>query len=304
MQSIKIGTRASPLALAQAREVQRRLGAAWPELARNSATELVQFTTSGDNFLSGPLSDIGNKGLFTKELDEALIDGRIDIAVHSMKDVATQLPEGLEAVAFLPREDPRDMLVGKGLTTLKDMPPGTRFGTSSLRRAAIVRMHRPDVEIVPLRGNVQTRLDKIARGEVDATMLAKAGLNRLGFEEVPGQVLSLQECLPAIAQGAIGITCRIEDVPMHSYLAALNDEATEQAVTAERAFLRVMDGSCRTPIAGYATVEKGLLYLRGLVLKPDGSEFYEVSLHGQDAKKLGEEAGEKLLAQCGHKFLS
>ncbi len=289
---LRIGTRKSPLAMAQAHEVRDRLQAAWPELA----IEIVPMSTSGDNFLDRPLADIGGKGLFTKEIEEALLDGGIDIAVHSMKDMPTVLPDGLVIGAILPREDVRDRLVGQGLSSLSDLPQGAKLGTSSLRRAAQVLLRRPDIEIVPLRGNVQTRLKKLAEGQMHATMLAQAGLNRLGLADVPGAPLSVDEFLPAVAQGAIGIECRANDEAALAAIAPLNCKNSELAVVCERAFLRVLDGSCRTPISGYARIEGDTLYFNGQVAEPDGSNARSVSVSGktEDSESIGREAGFKL----------
>jgi len=290
---MKIGTRKSPLALAQAEEVRGLLLAAWPEMA----VEIVPMSTTGDNARDRPLSDIGGKGLFTKELEEALLAGQIDIAVHSMKDMTTVLPDGLTIGCMLEREDPRDMLVGEGLSSLDDIPEGASFGTSSLRRSSQLLMKRPDIKIVPLRGNVHTRLGKIERGEIRATMLARAGLNRLQLFDVPGVSLNVDAFLPAIAQGAIGIECREDDATMLETLSPLAHPETEMAVLCERAFLRVLDGSCRTPIAGYATIEGNALHFRGLIVAPDGSSHHDVEITGnaKDAETLGETAGQELL---------
>ena len=240
---IRIGTRKSPLALAQAEIVRQKLSAAWPGLE----TEIVTFTTSGDKFLDQPLSEIGGKGLFTKEIEEALLDGSIHIAVHSMKDMPTVLPKGLVIGAVLEREDPRDVLIGMGFDSLDSLPLAATVGTSSLRRTAQLKIRRPDLNIVPLRGNVQTRLSKLEAGEVQATMLAKAGLNRLELE-VEGAVLSTDDFLPAIAQGAVGIECREGDPEVRATVAALSHQTTEFAIDCERAFLAVLDGSrlCKT----------------------------------------------------------
>ena len=275
--------------MAQAHEVRDRLLAAWPDVA----TEIVPMSTSGDNFLDRPLADIGGKGLFTKEIEEALLDGSIDIAVHSMKDMPTVLPDGLMIGAILPREDVRDRLVGQGLSWLADLPRGAKFGTSSLRRAAQVLLKRPDIQIVPLRGNVQTRLKKLETGEMAATMLAQAGLNRLGLADVFGAPLSVEEFLPAVAQGAIGIECRENDAEVLKKIAALNCKNSELAVVCERAFLRVLDGSCRTPISGYAEIMGDQLHFRGQVAETDGSSAKDVELRGSalDAEKIGREAG-------------
>ncbi len=284
--TIKIATRKSPLALAQAKEVSTLLGGG----------ELVAMTTSGDAFLSQPLSELGGKGLFTKELEEALLAGAVDIAVHSLKDMPTVLPDGLVIACVLPREDVRDVLICKTAARITDLPRGGKFGTSSLRRAAQVLHLRPDLEIVPLRGNVQTRIDKIEGGIADATMLARAGLNRLHIHDITAHTIPVTECLPAVAQGAIGIECRANDAATLKMLAAINCAATMAAVTCERAFLRVLDGSCRTPIAGYARIEDGVLQFNGLIASPDGRDVKRTHIAGdpKDAEMLGKEAGETL----------
>ena len=300
MTPLKLGTRKSPLALAQAQEVRARLLEASPGLA----IELVAMTTSGDS-TDRPLADIGGKGLFTKEIEEALLDGRIDIAVHSVKDMQTVLPGGLTLGCVLEREDPRDRLVGKNIHSIVDIPKGARFGTSSLRRGAQLRMLRPDITIVPLRGNVQTRLARLDSGDMDITMLAVAGLNRLKLFDVPGISLSTNEFLPAIGQGAIGIECREGDSTVLELLSPLADLDSETAILCERAFLQTLDGSCRTPIAGYATVEGNSLQFHGLILRPDGSAHHRVELTGSrdNAESLGVEAGEELLGKAGNGFL-
>jgi hydroxymethylbilane synthase len=293
--TIRLGTRKSPLALAQAEQVKDRLLAADEDIF----VEIVHIVTSGDKFNNQPLTEIGGKGLFTKEIEEGLQDGTLDIAVHSMKDVPTMLPDGLIMGAMLKREDPRDMLIGKGLKGFADLPQGAVFGTSSLRRAAQVKISRPDVQIVPLRGNVQTRLDKLSRGEAQVTMLAMAGLRRLGLEDIEGVVLEVDEFLPAIAQGAIGIECREDNTTIRELLASLADLNTTVAVDCERAFLRVLDGSCRTPIAGYAQIDNGNIYMRGLIARPDGSSFKQAELRGDvaDAYNIGVEVGNMILKQ-------
>lgn len=300
MKPIRIGTRKSPLAVAQAEEVARLLAEHHPGLE----CELVRMTTTGDKFIGQPLAEIGGKGLFTKELEEGLLAGELDIAVHSMKDVATVLPDGLIIGCVLEREDPCDVLIGEGLRGLDDLPRGAKFGTSSLRRSAQLRLKRPDIEIVPLRGNVQTRLEKLKAGQMQATMLARAGLNRLGLT-VPGVTLPTETFLPAVAQGAVGIECRDNNPEILELIAPLADIETEQAVLCERAFLAVLDGSCRTPIAGYASIEGDMLYFHGMIIKPDGSESHEVTCSGNafDAIELGQKAGEELLAKAGAAFL-
>jgi len=301
MATIRIGTRKSPLALAQAEEVSNRLRAAWPELE----TELVKITTSGDRFIDRPLADIGGKGLFTKEIEEALLAGDIDIAVHSMKDMPTLLPDGLTIGCMMEREDPRDMLIADDVRSLADLPKAARIGTSSLRRAAQLLMLRPDLVIVPFRGNVETRIEKLKAGKAGATMLAVAGLNRLGIMDAPGFVLDIHECLPAVAQGAVGIECREHDAEILGLLEPLNDPATAIAVSCERAFLKELDGSCRTPIAGYARLNGSEIHFSGLIAKPDGSAHHKIDLFGgiSDALKLGKDAGEAVYSKAGSGFI-
>lgn len=285
--TIQIGTRKSPLALAQAHEVAAKLGL---------AHEIVSMTTSGDKLTDRPLADAGGKGLFTKELEEALLDKRTDIAVHSLKDMATVLPDGLVIACVLPREDVRDALICRHANSIAELPQGSTFGTSSLRRAAQILHIRPDIKIVPLRGNVGTRLKRIDEGEAMATMLARAGLNRLKLENIPAHNIPVTECLPAVGQGAIAIECRADDIKMQEFLAPLHCSETYAAIICERAFLRVLDGSCRTPIAGYARMESGMLQFNGLVADPDGGNIRRVHMTGAagDAEKLGIEAGERL----------
>jgi hydroxymethylbilane synthase len=299
---LRIGTRKSPLAIAQAEEVRANLVELWPELE----VELVPMVTSGDRFLDRPLNDIGGKGLFTKEIEEALLAGQIDAAVHSMKDMPTVLPDGLIIGCMREREDPRDMLVGYDIKSPDDLMAGAVFGSSSLRRIAQMKIRRPDIKVVPLRGNVQTRIGKLERGEVQATMLAKAGLNRLGLHDVPGVLLQVDDFLPAVAQGAVGIECRMDDTRVLELLSPLADIETETAVRCERAFLGMLDGSCKTPIAGYASVEGNQLHLRGLIAKPDGSVYHTVDITGniKENDNLGIEAGKELLAKAGENFLS
>jgi hydroxymethylbilane synthase len=267
---LKLGTRGSPLALAQAHLVQAQLCAA--HNVPLTMVEIVVLKTTGDKILDRPLAEVGGKGLFTKELEEALFDGRIDFAVHSMKDVETKLPDGLSLTAMLPREDVRDRLIGP-YAKLSELPEGARVGTSSLRRAAQLLHRRPDLTIVPFRGNVGTRLAKLEAGEADATILAAAGLNRLGYAGL-GHVVQVGEMLPAVAQGAIGLEARTDDVRTSDALAALDDLETSDPVAAERAFLAALDGSCRTPIAAYAKYDPTgtLILLKGEILSPDGQQ--------------------------------
>ena len=302
--ALRIGTRGSPLALAQAEETRARLEAAFPDLAGCIAIETI--STTGDRVQDRPLSEIGGKGLFTKEIDEAQLEGRVDIAVHSMKDVATRLPDGLVLAALLPREDVRDALISTKGRSLADLPQGAVVGSASLRRAAQILRRRPDLSVIPFRGNVQTRLRKLAEGQVDATLLAMAGLNRLGMMPADAVPLSVEEMLPAVAQGAIGITCREEDARALALLAALDDVPTRQRVIAERAFLAVLDGSCRTPIAGLAEFDGGRLAFTGMILKPDGSRAYDVVASGfaSDPVSLGESTAKTLLELAGADFLA
>lgn len=300
---IKIGTRGSPLALAQAHEVRSRLMAAHG--LEESRFEVVVIKTSGDKILDRPLSEVGGKGLFTKEIEEALIAGEIDLAVHSMKDVATELPPGLTISTILPREDIRDAFISLRYLSLKEMPAGAKVGTSSLRRAAQVKHLRPDLEVVQFRGNVQTRLAKLADGVADATFLACAGLNRLGISDRATAPVEMTEMLPACAQGAVGIEIRDDDEAIKDLLKPLNDEATALCVTAERAFLRTLEGSCRTPIGGIAQLHEGKLTLRGEVLSPDGQERYHGERSGSPASaiKMGVELAEELLKNAGEDFV-
>lgn len=301
---LRIGTRASPLAMAQTHQVRDRLAAAHPELAPPGAIEILAMKTTGDIVLDRTLAEVGGKGLFTKELDEAMLDGRIDIAVHSSKDVATVLPDGIVLPCILPREDPRDAFVCLTASSLAALPAGAVVGTASLRRGAQILWRRPDLKVVPLRGNVQTRLRRLEEGAVDATLLALAGLRRLGMAEHATAVLTPDEMLPAVAQGAIGITCRTGDAAAHGWLAALNDAESATRVAAERALLAVLDGSCRTPIAALAEVEAGQLRLRGLVIRPDGSQAHQTERRGDPAQaaEMGADAGRELLARAGPGF--
>ncbi len=299
----RIGTRGSPLALAQAEEVKARLIAAFPEMVERA--EITVIKTTGDIVLDRALAEIGGKGLFTKEIDDAMLDGRIDIAVHSMKDVPTWLPEGIVLPCMLEREDTRDVFISEKANSIADLPEGSVIGTAALRRQALILNRRPDLNVVTFRGNVQTRLKKLAAGEVDATLLALAGLNRLGKSAIATSIIEAEEMLPAVAQGAIGITCRTDDEDAHAALAALNHEETVIRVTAERALLKVLDGSCRTPIAALADVDSsGAFSMRGLVARPDGSEVLETQRSGSigEAEALGRDAGEELKRRAGPGF--
>ncbi len=311
---IRLGTRGSPLALVQANEVRARLIAAHPELAADeAAVEIVVITTTGDKIQDRTLAEIGGKGLFTKEIEEALLAGRVDAAVHSMKDVPTWLPEGLEISTILPREDPRDGLLSAGGQDLASLPAGAVVGTASLRRQAQVLLARPDLKVVPLRGNVQTRLRKLAEGQVDATLLAMAGLKRLGMSGEVSAVLAPEVMLPAVAQGAIGLEVRSDDAATRGRLAALDDADSAIRVAAERACLAVLDGSCRTPIAAFAEFEArgpndggAALRLRALIALPDGSQAHRAERRGaaNEAVALGRDAGAALRAAAGPAFFA
>ncbi|HVZ00228.1 MAG TPA: hydroxymethylbilane synthase [Dongiaceae bacterium] len=304
---LKIGTRGSPLALAQAELTRAALLAAHPALA-DPGIEILPIRTTGDKVQDRTLAAIGGKGLFTKEIEEALIDGRVDLAVHSMKDMPTFLPDGLMIGAMLEREDPRDALISPVADSIAALPKGAVVGTASLRRQAQLLLKRPDLTIQPLRGNVGTRLDKLARGEAAATLLALAGLKRLGKAGAATAILGLDEMLPAVAQGAIGIEVRAGDSRLRGLVAAIDHAPTSIAVAAERAMLAVLDGSCRTPIAGHAAINGAQLRLRGLVALPDGTESHLAEDTGNatldDAAALGRALGERLKALAGPDFLA
>ena len=301
---LKIGTRGSPLALAQAYETRRRLAAHFK--TSEDAFEICIIKAMGDEILDRALSEAGGKGLFTRELDQAQLDGQVDICVHSAKDLPTLLPEGLIVAGYLPREDVRDAFIGGAAPTLAELPQGARVGSASLRRQAMIRRLRPDLQIELLRGNVQTRLNKVASGEFAATLLALAGLRRLGLADKVTSILSLDEFPPACGQGAIAITARPQDTQLLADLAHICDPATGYALTAERAFLHVLDGSCRTPIAGHATVPGDRLSFYGLVLRKDGSESYDARAEGpvSEAVALGEQAARNILADAPSDLLA
>jgi hydroxymethylbilane synthase len=292
------------MALYQAGLVRDRLRALHPELAGESAIELVPIRTTGDRVQTRLLAEIGGKGLFTKEIEEALLDGRIDLAVHSLKDMETVLPAGLAIGCVLKRDDPRDALVGRGATSLARLPPGARVGTASLRRRAQLARMRPDLAIVPVRGNVNTRLAKLDAGEVDALVLALCGLARLGMEAAIGEVLGTEVMLPAVAQGAIAVECRTTDERVSRLLAPLHDAASASCVIAERSMLAALDGSCRTPLAGLATLDGDRLSLEALLLAADGSAERRGRLAGtaSDAAAIGTALGEQLRRGAGPEF--
>ncbi|RKH53259.1 hydroxymethylbilane synthase [Corallococcus sp. AB049A] len=295
MKTVRIATRESPLALWQANHVASLL------TQRNPGLEvtLVKMTTEGDRFLSAPLSQVGGKGLFVKEIEQALIDGRADVAVHSLKDMTSVFPEGLILAAVPTREDPRDAFCSPDGHTLAMLPPGAKVGTSSLRRSCILRARRPDLEIVSVRGNVQTRLQKTRDLKLAGAMLAAAGLKRLGLDHHITQVVPVAESLPAVGQGVLAIQCREADADVRALLAPLEDLATRNAVRAERAFLAKLEGGCTVPLAGHATVEDGQVYLRGLVGRPDGSLVVRGEVKGPvpEAERLGEALADELLSR-------
>jgi hydroxymethylbilane synthase len=301
---LRIGSRGSPLALVQAREVARRLAAA--SGCAEDRIEIKIIRTTGDAIQDRPLAEAGGKGLFTKEIEEALLSGAIDLAVHSSKDMPTLLPPGLVLSAFLPREDARDAFISRNAKTLRALPERAVVGTASLRRQAMVKRLRPDLQVVPLRGNVETRLRKLEAGEVDATLLAVAGLKRLGLLAAATSVLDIDEFLPAVGQGAIGIETRTDDAVTRAHVDRINDPDTATALAAERAFLAELDGSCRTPIGGHARVGAGTVRFRGIIVRPDGSAAFEVSREGRvaDAAALGADAGRELKSRAGADFFA
>ena len=301
-EQFRIGTRGSALALAQANETRALLMAAHglPE----DAFVIEPITTTGDRIRDRPLSEAGGKGLFTKELEEALLDRRIDIAVHSSKDMPTRLPAGLELAAFLRREDPRDAFIGRAAPSIAELPQGATVGSSSLRRQALIRRMRPDLKVVTFRGNIQSRLRKLDERVVDGTMLALAGLRRLGMADVITDLMSLEAFPPAPGQGAICVEMRSGDVRAAAMLEPIGHRETALALACERAFLAELDGSCRTPIAGLARIEADSLSFAGLVLTPDGTSSFDVTLSGAaaDAERIGREAGRDIRARAGADF--
>ncbi len=303
---MKLGTRGSPLALAQAYETRRRLSEAHD--LPQEAFEIVVIKTTGDNMAliqtDTPLKELGGKGLFTREIEQALLDGSIDLAIHSMKDMPVLQPEGLVIDCYLPREDVRDAFLSPHHAALSELPEGAKVGTSSLRRKAQILVAYPALQVVEFRGNVQTRLKKLEDGVAACTFLAMAGLNRLGQPELAKAAMAPEEMLPAIAQGAIGIERRSDDSRAADMLAAIHDQPTGQRLAAERAFLAALDGSCETPIAGLAELEGGTLRLRGEVLRPDGSESLkdEGTALIEDGAELGREMARGLLDRAGPGF--
>jgi hydroxymethylbilane synthase len=294
---MKIGTRGSPLALAQTREVRKALATA--HRCDEGCFEIVVIRTTGDAIQDRSLAELGGKGLFTKEIDVAMLNGEIDAAVHSAKDLPTILPEGIVVAGCLPREDVREALISARATSIAGLPKGARLGTASPRRQAQAKRLRPDLEIVLLRGNVETRLRKAENGEVDATLLACAGLKRLGLLHRATTILEVEEFLPAVGQGALALTARADDVEALSALRPIVEADTSVALAVERAFLAALDGSCRTPIAGYARLAFGRVSFRGQVLRLDGSEAFEIAASGEagEGSRIGDEAGRELLSR-------
>ncbi|HZK89840.1 MAG TPA: hydroxymethylbilane synthase [Stellaceae bacterium] len=301
---LRIGTRGSAMALFQANLVRDRLAAAHPELAESGMIEIIVIRTTGDRVQNRLLAEIGGKGLFTKEIEEALIARRIDLAVHSLKDMETALPPGLDIVCVLKRDDPRDVLVARGGAGLAALPAGAKIGTASLRRRAQLLRRRPDLAIAPIRGNVDTRLDKLAGGEVDGLLLALCGLQRLGRTAVASEILPAEVMLPAVGQGALAIEARSGDLEIRECLAPLHHAASAACVAAERAMLAALDGSCRTPIAGLAELDGDRLGLRAMLLAADGSAERRADGAGsaEDAAALGREIGERLRSGAGPEF--
>ena len=299
---LRIATRSSPLALWQAEHVQARLEALHPHLT----VSLLTMKTRGDKLLDAPLAKVGGKGLFVKELEAGLIDGRADLAVHSLKDVPVQFPDGLELALVMEREDPRDAFVSNTYESLAAMPAGSLVGTSSLRRQTQIRERYPELRVDWLRGNVNTRLAKLDAGDYDAIILAASGLKRLGFGERIRDAIEPEECLPAIGQGVLGIEIRSDDDQLREWIAPLADADTTTRITAERALNQTLNGGCQVPIAGYAVLEGDQIFLRGLVGEPDGSNTLRGEIRGSaaNAHALGVELAEQLLARGADKILA
>ena len=299
---LRLGTRGSPLALTQSRQVAALLAAAhgWDD----DRVEIVKISTSGDAIVDRSLSQFGGKGLFTQEIEAALLEKRIDLAVHSAKDMPTDLPDGLILGATLPREDVRDAFLSPISPTLEALPQGAVLGTSSLRRKSLALMIRPDLEIVEFRGNVATRLRKLDEGVAQATLLAAAGLNRLGLADKATSILDSNAFVPAVGQGVIAIELRADDTPLREILAPINHPATFVALETERSFLSALDGSCQTPIGGVAVIAADLIDFQGIIVAPDGSRFHRIRRSGDvgDAKFLGRDAGEELARRGGPDF--
>ncbi|ONG38762.1 hydroxymethylbilane synthase [Alkanindiges hydrocarboniclasticus] len=302
MNTLKIATRQSPLALWQAEHIKARLQDLHPGLV----VELVKFVTQGDKILDTPLAKIGGKGLFVKELENALLDGRADLAVHSMKDVPMDLPENLTLAVICERENPFDAFVSNQYLTLDDLPQGARLGTSSLRRKSQIQAYRPDLTIIDLRGNVGTRLGKLDAGEYDAIILATAGLKRLQLESRIKQILPPDLSLPAVGQGALGLECRSNDQAVLTLIAPLSDASTNICIRAERAFNRTLQGGCQVPIAGFAVLENDQLFMQGRVGSPDGQQLLKAEISGApaQAEQLGQQLAQRLLDQGAGELLA
>ncbi len=300
--SLRIATRKSPLALWQARYVREALLARHPDLE----VELLTMTTQGDKILDTPLAKVGGKGLFVKELEMGMLEGRADLAVHSMKDVPVDFPPGLGLAAILPREDPRDALISNNFTSIDQLPQGARVGTSSLRRQCQLRARRPDLRVLDLRGNVNTRLQKLDDGDYEAILLAAAGVRRMGWESRLTELLAPEQFVPAIGQGAIGIEIRLDDTATRERVAPLNDADTATRVAAERALNEALQGGCQVPIAGYAELGHGVIVLRALVGRPDGSELVQGVISGkpEDAIELGQVLADDLLSRGAGEILA
>jgi hydroxymethylbilane synthase len=301
---LRIGTRGSPMALAQTGLVRDRLLAANPDLTAAGAVEIVTIRTTGDRVQDRRLAEIGGKGLFTKEIDEALLDRRVDLAVHSLKDLETWLPDGVEIACVLPRDDPHDAFLSVKAATLAALPQGAVVGTASLRRQAQLLRRRPDLRVVPLRGNANTRIRKLEAGEVDATLLALCGLQRIGLAHRATEILRYEIMLPAVGQGALAVECRAGDDGIRQLLAPLHDPLSAACAAAERAMLAVLDGSCHTPIAALAETAGDRLTIEGLLMTPDGSNEIRLSRSGAiaDAVAIGMALGEELRRRGGPQF--
>ena len=311
MPKVILGSRGSLLALAQTHETRDRLIAAFPELGAAGAIGIEKITSTGDMVRDRPLADVGGKGLFIKEVEDALLSGRIDVAIHSMKDMETSVADGTTITAVLPREDPRDAFVSPHVSAIEDLPKGARFGTASVRRRALLLNRRPDLDVVLFRGNVDTRLRKLTEGDAMATLLATCGLKRLGKADVITKILEREEMPPPVAQGAIAIQTRdgeasARDAQIRDWVAALDHSDSHTVVRAERAMLRALDGSCRTPISGHARLVDGKLVLEGAVLSLDGQQRFDDAGSGDPSRPedLGTMVGEAILAQCGRGFLA
>lgn len=302
MQSLKIATRQSPLALWQAEYIKAQLQQLHPGLQ----VELVTFVTQGDKILDTPLAKIGGKGLFVKELENALLDGRADLAVHSMKDVPMELPPGLSLAVICQREDPADAFVSNTYAQLDQLPQGATLGTSSLRRKCQIQAYRPDLNIIDLRGNVGTRLSKLDAGQYDAIILAAAGLKRLGLHARIRESLPTSLSLPAVGQGALGLECREGDQQVLALIQPLSDRVTEICVRAERAFNHRLQGGCQVPIAGFAVLQQDTLHMQGRVGSVDGQELLKAHIQGNaaEAETLGRQLAEQLLAQGADRLLA